>query len=203
MGKKEKEISKQNAEYYKEVNECYDDTRENEYDIIQYENDLQIEADQTLFDDVVSDIQKGLMQYATEESLPLCENLDLINLENYINFLLCGCPATRKKIERIEPEHEVDYNDYIEPEIENEDKTADEIEDDIKNIKTKIIESLGEELLLASYNKDLKASQKQGQKLIELSLSNFRKLSIKTAGVFLYWKTVYSEGLREYNRCYN
>ena len=200
MGKKEKEISKKNAEYYREVNENYDDSRENEYDVIQYENELELENNQILFDDAVIEIQKGLLQYATEESLPLCENLDLINLENFVNFLLCGCPATRK----IHKEHTTPTETIVikQPHIDSE-FTLDEIESDIKDIRNKIIDNLGEDFLLNLYNKELKADLKQGQKFIEVHLPKFRILSIKSVGVFTYWKTVYSYGLKEYRNNYN
>jgi len=202
MGKKEKEISKKNAEYYREVNESYDECRENEYDVIQYENELELESNQTLFDDTVMEIQKSLLQYASEESLPLCENLDLINLENYINFLLCGCPATRKikQIETIKPQTTITLTQQSETECKS---TIEEIESDIKSTKNKIIEFLGEEFLLSLYNKDLKAELKQGKRFVEVHLPKFRVMSIKAVGVFTYWKTVYSDGLKEYNKYYN
>lgn len=202
MGKKEKEISKKNAEYYKEVNENYDEFRENEYDVIQYENDLELELNQNLFDDAVMEIQKGLLQYTSEESLPLCENLDLINIENYVNFLLCGCPATRKvkQVETIKPTQTIIPTLQIETKYKG---TIQEIEDDIKSTKNKIIEFLGEEFLLSLYNKDLKAELKQGKQFVEVHLPKFRVLSIKAVGVSTYWKTVYSDGLKEYNKYYN
>jgi hypothetical protein len=199
MGKKEKEISKKNAEYYKEVNDLFDDCRENEFDIIQYENDLELECNQRLFDDVVNDIQKGLLQYSSEESLPLCEKLDLINLENFVNYLLCGCPATRKIEKRIDIETQSIEIKY--PDIQTK-YTIDEIESEIKDIKNKIIDNLGEDLLLNLYNKEMKNELKQGQKFIEVHLPKFRVMSIKNVGVFTYWKTVYSYGLKEYKNKY-
>ena len=200
MGKKEKDIAKLNAEYYKEVNEAWDCFEENEEDILQYENNITLEMETSKFDNVLYDVTKELLNYVSLESLPLCEKLDSINLESYINFILCGCPIkkTHKKINVTPVQHEV-ANDCFEVVTTEEMRL---IEEDIKNIKNNVVQTLGEEYLLNAYNTELRSNTKKGKVVIEIGLLNFRKSCIKKVGANLYWKTVDSTGTTEYNRLY-
>ena len=198
MGKKEKDIAKQNSDYYKEVNEEWN-FEEDEDDILQYENNLLSEIENGRLDNVVYDVKKELLNYVSQESLPLCENLDLINLENYINFILCGCPIRKQKLSKIVKP--IVKNDYYEVVTIEEMRV---IEEDIKNIKQNIIQTLGEDFLLNAYNTELRVvSTKKGKTCIDVLLLNFRKSCIKKVGANVYWDKVDLIGCTEYDRLYN
>ena len=102
MGKKEKEIKRINAAYYKERNRLDNSKKIKE---IEFEKNRKIEIDaqeaaekQQVF---LSDVIGELKGYSEQQGLPLCEYLDEVNLENYINFVLEGCPSSVAPIKQL------------------------------------------------------------------------------------------------------
>src|SRR6056300_1602280 len=89
MGKKERVIKALIAEYYEENNQFHDKIEklsEEDMEIIEYETPEQKQEEKIT--NLVYTIQNILIDYVENAALDLCEYLDDINLENYINFTL-------------------------------------------------------------------------------------------------------------------
>lgn len=90
MGKKEKIIKKLNNEFYKEYNR---ENEENEMIIESKEFDARREKEDKLYEDseLVSDVAATIIhemkEHVAYDGLCLCENLDIINTENFIEYL--------------------------------------------------------------------------------------------------------------------
>lgn len=101
MGKKEKEIKRINAEYYRERNKV--DTSE-QIKEMEREKQCKIEIDAQEAEEknqvFLSGVIRELKEYSDQQGLPLCEYLDEINMENYISFVLEGCPLIARPIKQ-------------------------------------------------------------------------------------------------------
>ena len=89
MGKKERAIKALIAEYYEENNQFHEKIEkitEEDMKIIEYETPEQKQEEKIT--NLVYTIQNILIDYVENAALDLCEYLDDINLENYINFTL-------------------------------------------------------------------------------------------------------------------
>lgn len=143
MGKKEEEIKRINTEYYKERNKIdnHHKIKELEYE---KKSKLQIEAQES-FEKThmfVSSVISDLKGYSEQQGLPLCEYLDEVNVENYINFVVGGCPSKVTGIKKIK---------HVEPPIEQAVKVKFEMTPEIKKMKEDIITKAGEHDILTEY----------------------------------------------------
>ena len=193
MGKKEKEIASKNAEYYREMNHSIHNeyiAYEQEQEQIAYKNRLLEEEAIDLLDNTVDEVKKELKTYAYDTSLPLCETLDLFNLENYISFVLVGCPEPkRKKVETSKKQPDVEImsgEEYTSLCSENIQLTAEC--DRILNLNFK---SLGEDEMNRSYSEFFK-----GTAFTSLN----KKELIKRVGTKEYDKVVLTLGQIEYQK---
>jgi len=97
MGKKENKIKQINTEYYKEQNK-----EENEFIKFKNQEDIRVnkqhelEKNESKFDEVVNKIQTGMLDYINYQGLALLENINRENLENYVKFVLNGCPKKKQ-----------------------------------------------------------------------------------------------------------
>ena len=156
MGKKEKEIASKNAEYYREMNHSIHNeylAHEHEQEQIAYKNHLLEEEAIDLLDDTVNQVKKELKTYAYDTSLPLCENLDLINLENYISFVLVGCPEPKRKKEESKIEQAEEKTPLMShEEYETLCSEVIKLTTDCDRIKNLNFKSLGENEMSRSYS---------------------------------------------------
>lgn len=195
MGKKEKEIASKNAEYYKELNNSIHDqylAHEQRQEEIAYETGLLEQKEDDLFESVANDIIKELKAYAHETSLPLCEHLDLINLENYISFVLVGCPEPKRKeqkhviVDKKEPEPLMSTEEY-----ESLRSEVIELTKDCDRIRNQNYKSLGEDELNRSYVEYFKGKNFTSTVLKDL---------VKKVGKEEYDKVVMTLGQIEYQK---
>jgi len=198
MGKKEKEIALKNAEYYKEINHSIQNeylAYEKEQEEIAYNTSLLDEAND-LMENTVNEIKKQLSTYAYEIGLPLCENLDLVNLENYISFVLVGCPVARRKPNKTELPKEFTSDEEKKPlmsqdEYESLCSEVKELTSDCERIRNIIFKSLGEDELSRSYSEFFKGTTMTAYKQKEL---------VKRVGQKEYDKVVTNLGQIEYEK---
>ena len=196
MGKKEKEIASKNAEYYREMNHSLHNeylALEQEQEQIAYETRLLEEEAIDLMENTVNQVLKELKTYAYDMSLPLCESLDLINLENYISFVLVGCPEPKRKKQ--------EFNEYVVVEEEKPLMSHDEYESlcselkeltaDCDRIKNQNYKSLGEDEMNRSYSEFFKGTTFTSEKQKEI---------IKRVGTKEYNKVVLTLGQIEYEK---
>lgn len=198
MGKKEKEIASKNAEYYKEINQSTHNeylAREKEQEETAYSNYLLEEEAIDLMENTVNEIKQKLSTYAYETSLPLCEKLDIINIENYISFVLVGCPEARKPKQEF-PKEIIATEEEKKPlmsrdEYESLCSEVKQLTSDCEQIRNKNYKSLGEDELSRSYSEYFKGSIMTPQKQKEL---------LKRVGKKDYDKVVLTLGQIEYEK---
>jgi hypothetical protein len=92
MGKKEKDIKRQNDDFYKEYNYVIDEKKEH---LVEDEKQKVINHNHQLdnnFETMVSNIKLRMLEYVDHQGLPICQTLEDLNLENYITYVLNGCP---------------------------------------------------------------------------------------------------------------
>lgn len=198
MGKKEKEIASKNAEYYREINHSIQNeylAYEKEQEEMAYNTSLLEQESIDVMENAVNEIKQKLSTYAYESSLPLCEKLDLINIENYISFVLVGCPEARKPKQK-----EVPKESTIEKEkkpLMSQDEydslcfEVKELTSDCERIRNQNYKSLGEDELIRSYAEYFKGTVMTTDKQKEL---------IKRVGKKEYDKVVMTLGQIEYEK---
>lgn len=196
MGKKEKEIASKNAEYYKEFNHPthYEYlAHEQEHKEIEYLTNLLEEKAIDLMENTVNEIKQKLSAYAYETSLPLCEKLDLVNLENYISFVLVGCPEARKpKKQELQVVIEEEKKPLMsQDEYETLCSEMRELTSDCERIRNQNFKSLGEDELSRSYSEFFKGT---------IMTPEIQKKIVKRVGQKEYDKVVMTLGQIEYEK---
>ena len=199
MGKKEKEIAFKNAEYYREINQSTHNeylSCEKEQKEIDYLTNLLEEEAIDLMENTVNEIKQKLSAYAYDTSLPLCEKLDLINLENYILFVLVGCPEARKP-KKQELQGEIFASEEEKKPLMSQDEyetlcsEVKELTSDCERIREKNFKLLGEDELNRSYSEYFKGTVMTPEKQKEL---------LKRVGTKEYNKVVTTLGQIEYEK---
>lgn len=112
MGKKEKNIKKLNTEYYNEQNRDEKDFNsfKSEEDI-RFKQELELENKEYKFNKVVNNVKKNMFEYIDHQGLALLENLNHENLENYVQFVINGCPKSKytKNTPEIDEEQIIEF----------------------------------------------------------------------------------------------
>lgn len=85
-------LNKKQQLLLKNKNEYYDNNTEQKYNesednIVKQTNE---DIKQSYFDEFIQDLKFELIEYIDHQALPLCENLDYINLSNYVEYLIKG-----------------------------------------------------------------------------------------------------------------
>jgi hypothetical protein len=158
MGKKEKDIKRQNDDFYKEYNYIRDDKKDMaEEDMIVYEeNKAELQDDK--FDDMLLTIKRNILEYVDHQGLPLCEKLDDVNLETYVNYVLSGCPVKINTSHNEILEENVGDNfdiDVCNNNIKTLTSEIDKIQSEINNTKEAAITKLGEHDIFLEYIKSV------------------------------------------------
>lgn len=190
MGKKEKEIASKNAEYYREMNQSIHNeylAYEQEQEQIAYTTGLLEEEAIDLLENTVNQVLKELKTYAYDMSLPLCENLDLINIENYISFVLVGCPEPKRKKQEFKEKEYVVAEEKKPLMSQNEYETlCSEIKEltvDCDRIKNQNFISLGEDEMSRSYSEFFKGTiftlEKQKEIIKRVGTKEYNKVVLK------------------------
>jgi hypothetical protein len=157
MGKKEKDIKRQNDEFYKQYNYIRDDKKER---LIEDENqkaenkDNRIESE---FERMIIHMKLALLEYVDHQGLPLCETLDDTNLENYVTHVLNGCPRAIRVTEDDEVAEADKPTKPTKSSPEELCKTIVEIEElqeEIDMVVTDTVRKLGENDIFNEYIKN-------------------------------------------------
>jgi hypothetical protein len=200
MGKKEKDIKRQNDNFYKEYNFTRDDKKER---LIEDEEDKETEKHKQVeagFENMLSNMKLRMLEYVTHQGLPLCQKLDDTNIENYISHILNGCPRAITHID-VEDYTEVIMTQPSPGEHLNTLYEIDKIQQDIDEIIKNTITKLGEFDIFKEYINH--AYSNNPYKILEESrlFPVLRKRMIKMSGsVEKYNEWVYRVGAYEYRK---
>lgn len=89
MGKKEKLIKKLNAEYYKEQNaDYYNEKTLSKEESLKEMQELQEYKAEEKFENIIIYIIQSIKEYTNSEGLLIFDNLNVENIERYVNFVI-------------------------------------------------------------------------------------------------------------------
>jgi hypothetical protein len=204
MGKKERIIKQLNKEFYKEYN------NENEENEIRQEeiefNDKRIKEDVEeeefeLVSDVAVNIMNDMKEYVTQSGLCLCENIDIINTENFIEYLKKSPIMMTRGTPNVADDKPCDTRTLTELQ-----ESIKQLETDINNIDTfmiseynRIIMDCGEYDIFKEYIDEYYNGKIPDPNFINI----FRDKMIKIAGgIEKYNSVIKDRGEFQYNKIY-